>query len=683
MIFGLTQVWATNFENPVDSVCSVTITQVQGGLCLQANATGTAPFSYIWDNGDTGQILCANNPSGGGVYCVTMTDANGCVATACGQLDPNGSNCDVWISQDSLMNSGIELTAQPTGSAPFSYSWSTNELTQSITVTQPGIYCVTITDDSGCETSSCITIEENNNTNCWVTIQSVPAGALIAVAGGTAPYTYAWSTNENTESILPTVTGYYCVTITDDTGCEASDCYFYYDGGNNDTTCYLTVSQVQGGLCLEATGYGTAPFTFIWENGDTGSTYCPGNPNGGTYCVAMVDANGCASTACGTLGNGGQDSCYVYIQETNSGDLYASSNPNSGIPVAYLWSTGETTQSITPDNEGTYCVTITTATGCTAEDCIDFDFTGDISGLIWMHDSNNDSLSLNSYGTAYLIKYDPVEGSLTAVNQTLFHSGELEFNNVEAGEYLIKVALSPNTMSYENNLPTYFGNELWWNEATTLDVQENTSYTIEIEMVEGDNPGGPGFIGGLVSEGANFSGGDDSRGDGDPLENVSMILLDENDNPISYTFTNVDGEYKFDDLAWGTYKVFIEIPGIEQVMYLVTISPENPSVENLDFLVDDDSAATVSIKDLLEENSVEIYPNPVSDKLHLQLLAKERSAVIFSLMSVDGKILFEESVELQPGIYSHSFEVNKLPAGLYFINIIDGKETISRKVIKK
>ncbi len=679
LILNLTQVWANNFESPVDTLCSVTLTEVQGGFCLQADATGIPPFSFVWDNGDTGDTICSNNPNGGGTFCVTMTDANGCVATACGTLDPN--SCNVWISQDTLMNAGVELTAQPIGTAPFSYSWSTGDLTQSITVLQTGTYCVTITDDTGCEASNCITVYNNNNTNCWVNIESVPAGALVAIASGTAPFTYSWSTNENTESIIPTVTGYYCVTTTDGTGCEATDCYFYYDGGNNDTTCYVTVLQVQGEFCLEATGYGTAPFTFIWENGDTGSTFCPGNSNGGIFCVAMVDANGCASTACGTLGNGGQDSCFVQIVETNSGDLHASSNPNSGNPVAYIWSTNETTEFITPNDEGSYCVTITTASGCTAEDCIDFDFTSDISGLVWMHDSNNDSLSIYSYGTAYLIKYDPVEESLTAVNQTPFYTGELEFNNVEAGEYLIKVALSLNSMGYENNLPTYFGNELWWNEATTLNVVANSSYSIEIEMVEGNNPGGPGFIGGLVSEGANLTGGDDSRGDGDPLENVSMILLDENDNPIGYAFTNVDGEYEFGDLAWGTYKVFIEIPGIEQVMYLVTISPENPSIENLDFLVDDDSAATVSIKDLLEENSVEVYPNPASDKLYLQLLAKEQSDVIFSLMSIDGKTIMAESIELQPGIYNHSFDVKKLPAGLYFVIIIDGKETISKKVI--
>ena len=164
--------------------------------------------------------------------CVTMTDANGCVATACGTLDPNGNTCNVWISQDSVgIPNGVQLTANPTGEAPFTYIWSTGELTEAIIVSQPGVYCVTITDNSGCTATSCTTIDDDNNPNCSVVIEPTPMGALIAVAGGTAPFTYAWSTNEATESIIPTTSGNYCVTITDANGCEATDCYYFNSGG--------------------------------------------------------------------------------------------------------------------------------------------------------------------------------------------------------------------------------------------------------------------------------------------------------------------------------------------------------------------------------------------------------------------------------------------------------------------
>ena len=65
--------------------------------------------------------------------------------------------------------------------------------------------------------------------------------------------------------------------------------------------------------------------------------------------------------------------------------------------------------------------------------------------------------------------------------------------------------------------------------------------------------------------------------------------------------------------------------------------------------MDEDSATTVGIDDLVEEHNIAIYPNPASDYLKLQLTAKEQSEVIISLISIDGKTISEELVSLYPG----------------------------------
>ena len=62
-------------------------------------------------------------------------------------------------------SSSLLLVAKPTGgTAPYSYKWSTNKSTQSITVTTAGTYSVTITDAKGCSTSTSIRIESVNVT---------------------------------------------------------------------------------------------------------------------------------------------------------------------------------------------------------------------------------------------------------------------------------------------------------------------------------------------------------------------------------------------------------------------------------------------------------------------------------------------------------------------------------------
>ena len=56
------------------------------------------------------------------------------------------------------------------------------------------------------------------------------------------------------------------------------------------------------------------------------------------------------------------------VQISQSGQLYIIANVFGGInPVIYSWSTGETTQSITPPGNGTYWVLVTDANGCTSD----------------------------------------------------------------------------------------------------------------------------------------------------------------------------------------------------------------------------------------------------------------------------------------------------------------------------
>ena len=56
------------------------------------------------------------------------------------------------------------------------------------------------------------------------------------------------------------------------------------------------------------------------------------------------------------------------VQINQSGQLYIIANVFGGInPVTYSWSTGETTQTITPPGNGTYWVLVTDANGCTSD----------------------------------------------------------------------------------------------------------------------------------------------------------------------------------------------------------------------------------------------------------------------------------------------------------------------------
>jgi hypothetical protein len=125
-------------------------------------------------------------------------------------------------------------------------------------------------------------------------------------------------------------------------------------------------------LILIAIPRGQAPFQFEWSNGDTTrqTTLSPGS----SFCVTVTDATSCSAEFC----SGGRDSCRVTINRRplNVTDsliqLTARYFPrNSAGTISYVWSTGDSTQSIaTPLSEGEYCVTATGSNGCTASTCV-------------------------------------------------------------------------------------------------------------------------------------------------------------------------------------------------------------------------------------------------------------------------------------------------------------------------
>ncbi len=211
-------------------------------------------------------------------------------------------------------------------------------------------------------------IESQNNVSCN---GGADGSASVSVNGGVEPYSYDWSSGDNTAQASDLVAGEYVVTITDDDGTEVTA-----EVTITEPDALAMASMVQGVLCngdnsgmiaLDISG-GTAPYDYEWSNGMTDGSI--ENLPAGNYQVTVTDDNQC--TLVEELEINEPDPIQIEMQSTDEtanmgadGTAQVSASGGSG-GFSYLWSNGETTASIQDLEPGSYTVTVTDGNDCTA-----------------------------------------------------------------------------------------------------------------------------------------------------------------------------------------------------------------------------------------------------------------------------------------------------------------------------
>jgi hypothetical protein len=240
-----------------------------------------------------------------GQYEVTAIGSNGCDATATISILSDGSTplaeIDLPLLNDTLTCAitSIELLA----SGGSSYAWS-NGLGNSanVSVTDPGLYVVTVTSDAtGCSADATIEIF-SNTTPPSLSIQNITQEDTITCAvpsialQATGAANYNWAFNGSTSaSISVTADGIYQVTGTGINGCTAIANYQVFEDlivplvtiSNPSNNLQLTCDSTD----IDVFAQGASIYSWSDQNGvvGNGSTYSIDAP--GTYTVTGALSN--------------------------------------------------------------------------------------------------------------------------------------------------------------------------------------------------------------------------------------------------------------------------------------------------------------------------------------------------------------------------------------------------------
>lgn len=344
---------------------------------IQAFANGNSPIvGFLWSTGDT---ISSINSTAFGTYSVTVTDIEGCTASASVQVENKSFSTLPYITQPSckgMSNGSVALSAFY-GVPPIQYQWSNGIVASEIDNLPKGDYMCTVTDARGCEIVDTIQVTEPDsmifhvlqvNPTCG---DSTNGEISVFVEGGTRFYNYQWD-NGNSENRLQQIGGgIYTLTVTDWNNCVSSANITLIKPDTlaiNATATSVPCSGLPTGSISLQTSGGTLPYSYLWQSGDTLSSLV--DLMAGLYVATITDANGCNRIISSTITepnamnlqiNTVNVSCYG----GNNGSITVT--PNGGVqPYNIAFNSGN--GSIL--TAGNYIVTVTDANNCPVYDTV-------------------------------------------------------------------------------------------------------------------------------------------------------------------------------------------------------------------------------------------------------------------------------------------------------------------------
>jgi len=369
------------------------------GKLAVTGMTGTGPYTYLWSNGQTTQIITGLSQ---GTYSCTVTDSLGCQTTkteTIGVALPLGLAFQTAIQPSCFQNNGSLSFTISGGTSPLYYSATTGlvgyTLDDEFTISglSAGNYQVLVRDASYCQTlvsGNLLTPGSFDLVGVSVTnpVCNINGGSIqISIGGANQSYNYTLSgqTSGNVQSNVSQsqtytfsnlVTDNYLITISG----SGSSCVYQQQVSVTSTpkfsvsatTTGSTCGQLNGTAVIQVSSGYTSPLDYILSNGDTlidsplsAITYT--DLAAGSYTISVTDADGCVVSTGFTITTGG--SLITGLSTTNcdgTNNGTATVNIYDGAPpFIYSWSNGQTGSTVTNLSGGTYDVTITDSSGCT------------------------------------------------------------------------------------------------------------------------------------------------------------------------------------------------------------------------------------------------------------------------------------------------------------------------------
>ncbi|GLR15575.1 T9SS type A sorting domain-containing protein [Portibacter lacus] len=504
---------------------------------------GVEPYSYSWSNGENSKDLSGLSA---GSYSVTIYDNDGITTFKSFEIIEPTKIEIVFDKTDVQCNSEMSgsITASVSGgSGEYMYVWSSGEGTNYIEQLTAGNYELAVTDNNGCQTVKSIAIEEPELLSVTISSNNVSStdasdGSIsLEVNGGTSPYTYLWSNGQISSTISNLPGGDYSVTISDKNGCSIVSSAMIFDPSSISASADIVHidcgGDASGSIDITMDG-GSEPYEYLWSNGEVAEDIS--GLVAGEYKVTITDNNGLIASF--TYEVTETDPITINSSEIqdvdcggSTGSISIAAIGGTGV-LTYLWTSGETTNSIENKEAGNYEVTISDESGCSITE--NFEIAS--SSTIELETSfENSSCGENFDGSIDLT----ISGGSSPYTIS-WSNGQIseDLINLGPGTYVVTVTDSKSC-----------------NATTSVTIEGGASFTLQ----------------GAVQD---------------------VSCFNANDGAIAISVDGGSGELTYE---WSNGESSQEISGLDQGVYSVTVTDENGCSDESSFAILEPDPMTLNL----------------------------------------------------------------------------------------
>lgn len=672
----------------------------QGYIEISLNG-GTFPYTYLWSNNATVEDLYYLTA---GSFTITVTDAIGCTITNTSTVNniTNGlAITNAVVSNDSCgQNNGTVNLTISGGTAPYTYIWNNNEISEDISGLSGGNYYCTIMDNNGCKVFYSANILNVTNglliQNATVTndtCNSYLGSVSITITGGNMPYQYIWNNGSINEDLNNVTSGNYNITITDNSGCAVGASYVV-NNISNSTLGFQTISTSddycgngQGSIAFIPSGTGLYTFEL---NGHQGGQPIHefNNLTAGNYILAIWEGS-CYYDTSVTVGNSGNFSSSIgfYGSEYcgNSGGFI---DINVYPPDNYLfdWSNNVYTEDNFNLSAGTYYCTITDQTGChnylsaTIDNNATFNVTTNVTNEVCGNSNGSINLTLtgNYLGSAFIWSNGSITQNISGISSGTYSCTITNLNNCIVitnatvnnitGSFGVNSQINDDFCSEGQGMIALniIGDpgpySYIWNTSETNDTLYNIhsgTYLVTVTNI----PTGCSYYNSFnVGNSALFSVSEVINPSNCFTCNTGFIDITTIGSSPSYTY------------LWGNGETSEDLNNLLPGTYYLTVTDNWGCIVTDSFIV----GFYNIISEEINEDFFNVYPNPSIGVFYIDYDFNNMSGNSVEIYELTGKLVLSQKLAESKGHIK--IDLQQYPKGLYLIRKINGNKVFLYKV---